>query len=336
MIQEGDQLKQLKNLIIEPDKNLIVQGIKMSVGVVVAIAIATLLKLDYPLSAGVIALLTMLDIKRKSIEIAVTRFSSAIVALLISSLLFSVFGFQLYVLFVFLFIYIVLVYTFNAKAGLIVNTVLVSHLYGDQIVNFKSIINEIGLMFIGIVIALIVQIHVNNMVKDVKISIQELETKMKDIIEGMGHNLNNMCLINASRVTIDELKVVLETGKKLATTYTNNYYIKDTSYYNKYFEMRSKQVDKLFNMERHFNKVIITKDEAVPISEFTLLVAKEFEENNDCVNLLINLEKLRKFYKNSKLPSSREEFEIRASMYQFLNDLEELILIKRDFVKNLI
>lgn len=63
----------------------------------------------------------------------------------------------------------------------------------------------------------------------------------------------------------------------------------------------------------------------------TLCVAENIREMNDCKSLLSDLEILRSEFKKMELPKTREEFESRAQLLQFLNDMEEFLLIKRNF-----
>ena len=52
---------------------------------------------------------------------------------------------------------------------------------------------------------------------------------------------------------------------------------------------------------------------------------------NDCKLLLRDLDILRSEFKKMELPKTRDEFESRAQLLQFLNDMEEFLLIKRNF-----
>ena len=70
------------------------------------------------------------------------------------------------------------------------------------------------------------------------------------------------------------------------------------------------------------------------MSRFTEDVAKEIYENNDCINLINKLDSLRKTYQAMELPKTREEFENRALLFQFLNDLEEFLIIKKEFIES--
>ena len=55
---------------------------------------------------------------------------------------------------------------------------------------------------------------------------------------------------------------------------------------------------------------------------------------NRALRTSYSLEILRNEFKKMELPKSREEFESRAQLLQFLNDMEEFLLIKRSFFKN--
>ena len=48
---------------------------------------------------------------------------------------------------------------------------------------------------------------------------------------------------------------------------------------------------------------------------------------------LVDLEKVKETFKKMPLPQSRGEFENRAVLYQFFNDVEEFLEIKEEFLK---
>ena len=46
---------------------------------------------------------------------------------------------------------------------------------------------------------------------------------------------------------------------------------------------------------------------------------------------MANLNKLQLRYKDSELPTTREEFEVRAMLYQILNEIESMLSVKIQF-----
>ena len=95
--------------------------------------------------------------------------------------------------------------------------------------------------------------------------------------------------------------------------------------------MRINQFDTIKRMRLHFERFNIPVEQMNIMSDFTLCVAENIREVNDCKDLLHELESLRIQFKEMDLPKSREEFESRAQLLQFLNDMEEFLLIKRNF-----
>jgi uncharacterized membrane protein YgaE (UPF0421/DUF939 family) len=126
----------------------------------------------------------------------------------------------------------------------------------------------------------------------------------------------------------------IEIAKRHAYKNFNNYLSSDMSYYVEYIEMRSQQFAALKRLKTHFTRFFNTYEHTILVAEFTKKVSEDFYENNTCENLINDLGELRIKFKNMALPSSREEFENRAMLYQFLNDLEQFLLIKYEFMKN--
>ena len=62
-------------------------------------------------------------------------------------------------------------------------------------------------------------------------------------------------------------------------------------------------------------------------------LAEEFHELNNVESLLIELNELYEFFRKEKLPSTRDEFENRAILFNILIDLEHFLKIKRSFIE---
>lgn len=314
-------------------RDIIYKTIKISLGVVISIIIAEFANLEFALSAGVITLLTMLDMKRQSLIIAAKRIYTGILALVLGSIVFSIFNFSPFSLGLFLMIYIPILLRFNATVGLVVNTVLITHIYSFKEITIGGLINEALLMLIGIVIALIVNLHMPNFENEVRKIIRKTEDQMKGFLYSMSANLKNECEITGQYISLMDLKNVLEEGKLKATEHMNRYYFKGDSYFVEYFEMRFMQYYRLKYMQDHFKTVFITQKEANLLSDFTSKLADVIHEYNTGETLLLELEALRAYFRTTELPKTREEFENRAVLYQYLNDLEEFISIKSRFMK---
>ena len=89
-------------------------------------------------------------------------------------------------------------------------------------------------------------------------------------------------------------------------------------------------------MRFHFEKFYMSFEQTKLIAQFTNNVAENIREDNDCKELMKQVVLLRAEFKGMELPKSREEFENRAQLLQFLNDMEEFLNIKRNFAINYI
>ncbi|MEG0501423.1 MAG: aromatic acid exporter family protein, partial [Cellulosilyticaceae bacterium] len=75
--------------------------------------------------------------------------------------------------------------------------------------------------------------------------------------------------------------------------------------------------------------------ETTIVSDFANRVADSIHGEITAKELLEELKELREGFKQSKLPSTREEFENRAMLYQYLNDIEHFLQIKKEFIEGL-
>lgn len=74
-------------------------------------------------------------------------------------------------------------------------------------------------------------------------------------------------------------------------------------------------------------------DQAPIIADFFERISKEYAKTNDVKSLLDTLHELILSMKNEKLPTKREEFESRAVLFYILKQLEEFLILKRNFVE---
>ena len=99
-------------------------------------------------------------------------------------------------------------------------------------------------------------------------------------------------------------------------------------------EMRYAQFEIIKRMKKHFSRFYMTYSQTELLAEYTYKVAFNIHRDNDCRDLINELNMLRDEYRKMELPKNREEFENRALLLQFLNDLEDFLLLKKTFKDN--
>lgn len=307
------------------------RSIKMIIGFALALTISLVLNLEFPISAGMIAMLNMLDTKRATADIAWKRIKAAVLGILIATIVFSLLGYNYYVLVLLIGIFIPLAYKFNVKVGIAVYTVIISHFLVYQDVSLNHIFNEFGLVLVGGLVSLMVNVHMPNHHKTIEILQKNLEDQIKQYILKLSYQIKSMCLIDD--LNFKSIENILDEGLQLAYDYRNNFFIKEEKYYIEYFLMRKDQLQRLKYMDQSLTSSIMNYDEAVTLSQFTERLSLEFDHLNDGRSLLASVHDIQKLSETLPLPESHFELEQRTFYYRYLRDLEEFILIKIRFNK---
>ncbi len=309
--------------------------LKTAIGAAISIIISKYIGLEYSVSAGIITILSIQSTKRKSVEIAFQRVCACILALIIAFIVFSSVEYSEISFGIFLILFIPLAVKFNVGEGIVVSSVLVTHLLVEQSVEMFWLKNEMNLMITGALVALILNLYmpsIENKIRKDKIYIEE---KMKEILHKMSITLKNHTISFEYDDLFDDLEKRLQTALKLSYVNFNNFVFQNESYYVHYMEMRVKQYETIKRMKEHFQRFFMTYDQTMMISNFTQQVANLLYEENTAQGMIDELNKLRLIFKEMPLPKDREEFENRAMLFQFLNDMESFLIIKKEFRENI-
>lgn len=304
---------------------------KMAISATIALIIGNILGLQYATVGAVIAILSIQDTRKKALIISYKRIVACSIGILLSVILYSLLGNRPLIFGLFLIILIPLTSRLKVQEGMVPSVVLSTHFLVANNITIALIFNEILLMIIGIGVAAIANIFMPSLEDKFRDDKEWIEEHYRIIISKMSKSLIT------HTVDIDEQKIINEVEKRLyeskETAYkiVNNHFFKSSSYYTDYINMRINQFDTIKRMRLHFQRFNIPVEQMNVMADFTLCVAENISEMNDCKLLLRDLDILRSEFKKMELPKTREEFESRAQLLQFLNDMEEFLLIKRNF-----
>ncbi len=230
--------------------------LKTAIGATIAMSIAGDLGLKYSVSAGIITILSIQNTKRKSLNVAIQRMIACVLALAISSILFTMLGHNAIVFGLFLLVFIPLAVKFNLQEGIVVNSVLATHILAEKYVSINLFLNEILLMFIGAGIALLLNLYMPSIEKEIREDQLYIEEKMKEILIQMSIALRELSVSLKEDEIFKDLQERLFKAKKRAYINLNNYFLLDVSYYAVYMEMRIQQFETLKKMRQHFQKIL--------------------------------------------------------------------------------
>ncbi|MTB65066.1 aromatic acid exporter family protein [Streptococcus sp. zg-86] len=309
---------------------LLHRTIKLVLATCMAIILADFLHLSYATSAGIIAILSVLDTRRASLKTAWARLWSTVLALAIAALAFSLFGFHLLTLGLYLCLYVPLAYKANLTAGIAPCTVLVTHLFLEQSTSLALLGNELALFLIGAGIALLANLYMPSQDKKIQLYHDQVEQELKAILLRFqdflltGDGRNEAQLITQLDQTLQEVLDVVYLDRHNQVFYQTNYQVH-------YFEMRLAQNKILRTMANNINTFSLESREAVILASLFERTASQLSRQNPGHELLEDIELFHQTFRERPLPQTREEFEARATLFQLLHDMEAFIQLKVDF-----
>lgn len=324
--------------------------LKVGIGSALAIIVAEALDLKYSPSAGIITLLTVQSTRKETLLIALKRIYSFLLAANLSYILFEVFGYNPIVFGCFVLLFVALSLLSNLKDGISMNAVLITHFLIEKKVDFDMYINELLLLVIGMGIGILINLIMPNYKKWILLKQHMLEEEMKKLLKVMARALKDKkaCLIQdepydkaiytnkqkADAIVINFRDIDALTEELINKTYEDagNTLLSNTRYLLSYLEMRKHQIEVLKVISRSIMDIPVVLKQSIPLATFLENTSDSFHELNDVKGLLEQLRELSLYYKQEKLPVTREEFEYRAILFKILNELEHFLLIKRNFI----
>lgn len=305
---------------------------KMAISATVALVIANLFDVQYATVAAVIAILSIQDTKKKALIVGRNRVVACIIAIFLSIGIFKILGQNPITFGIFLLIFIPITSKFNIAEGMVPAVVLSTHLLIAGELNYYWIINELLITFIGVGIASIANLFMPSLRSEFNEDKEYIEKSYKIILYKMANSLVSYTVDIDEEIIMNELENRLTEAVNRAYKIASNNLLNTDSYYIDYMNMRKIQFDIIKKLRSHFEKFYMSFEQTFMISKFTKSVASQIKDSNDCLDLLEELEVLKEDFKKMALPKTREEFENRAQLLQFLNDMEDLLRIKRNFI----
>lgn len=309
---------------------LVLRTLKVLFATVIAIWLAQMFQLSYATSAGVIAMLSLLDTRRSSFTVGMQRLASVVLAILTAYLVYMFVGYSLIAIILYLVIYIPLAYTLKLESGVVLSTVLVFHLLQEKSIDVHWLVNEFSLFGIGVGVALLVNMYMPSYQKEIDAYHVDVEQTLRMILMKFSHFLKSGDGTNDATLII-ELSQTLNRALDVVYLDRHNQLFQQTKYEVHYFEMRKEQNKILKQIAENMNVIHFESEESLMLSQLFERTADQLSETNSAKSLLADIEQYLASFRKRALPKTREEFEARATLFQILHDLERFIQCKVDF-----
>lgn len=307
--------------------------LKTALGTIISLYIAEFFKLNFGVTAGIVTIITIQGTKKESFKVAFDRFIASAIGLIISVLLFHVFGFTPVVFGVFVLLFMPICLRYDLFQGFLVTVVLVTHMLVIEDISVASILNEVYILLVGTVVALILNMYMPEVKEDILKTKRAIDDGMRRIISYFADVMVTGAIFVDEEKIFTDLRKNLDTYRELAFNEYNNDLINPSRYKIDLANMKKSQFKVLLRMRKHFYKFYISSDHAHMVADFARRVADSIGVGGIHNDALKELGELREKFRNMSLPQTRVEFESRAMFFQFLNDIEEFLEIKRDFLQ---
>ena len=313
-------------------KSILTNSVKISVAAVLAILCAKALKLDFAVSAGIVAILSVQPTKKETLRTALARLLAFAVALVISITLFNLLGFTMPVFFLYLLLFILVCQWRKWISAMAMDSVLISHFLSFGKTGPAEIKNEVLLFVLGVGFGILVNLLLHKKTNYIEELKKQTDNQIKLALHRMALRIQNPALADYDGFCFTSLNQSLFTAKKQAEENYNNQFSKKDTFDSRYLDMREKQTKILYEMFKAAQALGTIPATAPLLSDFLEKVSNEYHKDNDVKALLGELALIHDKMKSLPLPQNRTEFEDRANLFILMERLKEFLQIKHDFM----
>ncbi len=313
-------------------KSIITNTIKISAAAILAIICAQALNLDFAVSAGIVAILSVQPTKKETLRTALARLLAFAVALVISIALFNLLGFTIPVFFIYLVIFILVCQWRKWISAMAMDSVLISHFLSFGKAGTAEIKNEVLLFALGVGFGILVNLILHKKTDYIEELKNQTDGQIKQALHRMALRIQNPDLADYDGSCFTSLNKSLFTAQKQAEENYNNQFTKKDTFDSRYLEMREKQTKILYEMFKAARNLGTVPSTAGLLSDFLEKVSNEYHKDNDVKALLEELTLIHDKMKSLTLPQTRTEFEDRANLFILMERLKEFLQIKHDFM----
>ena len=318
-------------MILGVRKNLI-HAIKISLAAIVAIIVAEIFNLQFTVSAGIVAILSVAFTKKETLQTARNRFIAFVIALVIAAVCFYTVGFNNYGFFVYVVLFVVLCQFMGWNSAMAMDSVLVSHFLVFKEMSIQALTNEVGLFIIGVGIGIIANIFLHKNVDYMIRMKKDTDDLIKQALHRMSIRIMDPHMPDYDGTCFDKLRKCIDEASALAhANFMNQLSEKDVEDI-EYIAMRKQQSDTLFEIYKHLSKIKTVPITAGLLSDFFENVSLQYSMENTVESLLKDFGELDAEMKGMPLPVKRSEFEDRARLFAIMRGMEEFLKIKKEYM----
>ncbi|GGG13164.1 aromatic acid exporter family protein [Paenibacillus aceti] len=303
--------------------------IKTAIATLLAIIVSDALGIEGALSAGLLAILGVDVTRKRSISSVSSRFFASLLGLIMAFIIFYILGFHIWVLAVYILIAFPIIARAKFKEGIVTSSVVVFRVFGGEEISLQVMATQIELLIIGLGSAMLVNLLYMPKEEDKLLQIRrKVDGLFSVIFKHIAESLRDPEHLWDGSELIEAGKLVDE-GLTSANRALENQLISPNEAWNVYFYMRKQQLERIEGMLELVSLVFerIPQGEAMAalFDRLSVDVSREFY-TGQTEKMLHQLEQQ---FKAMNLPSTREEFELRAHLLQLCHELSFYLEVAR-------
>ncbi|WP_282245481.1 aromatic acid exporter family protein [Psychrobacillus sp. NEAU-3TGS] len=305
--------------------------IKTAIGAGLAIWLTSLFDLEFGSFAAIIVIMCIEKTKRKTLHSIQKKFFASLLSLILGSIFFEVLGYHPVVLTLFILLFVPILMKVRIQEGLVTSIVIILHIYTVREANLENLLNELYIIFIGIGIAILV----NSIMPSFKKEIEKYKTEIENKFSVILYQFSILLKDNDQkwdRKELVEVENILNQAKNITIQDVENHLLRkeNKDYY--YLEMREDQLEILKQM---VDTLSIVSSSELDVKQKGMLAnifqyISEHVDSGDTTIALELLEEYEESIRETELPKTREEFEIRANLFYLNFEIKNYLIIKQD------
>ncbi|QED48550.1 aromatic acid exporter family protein [Cytobacillus dafuensis] len=301
--------------------------IKTAIGTSAAIILAQILGFENFTSAGIITILCIQVTKKKSLRASWDRFFACLLAMVFCAIIFEGIAYHPLMIGLLLLLFIPTAVMLRKSDGIVTSSVIILHIYAAGQMTWDIILNEIGIITIGIGVALVANIFMPSL--DLKL--REYQVQIEENFKRIFDEIVKYLRTNESDwdgYEITETTKLIEQAESLAFRDVENHFLRNENVYFHYFKMREKQFEIIERVLPIVTSISHTVEQGEMIADFIEELAENIHPGNTADYFLDKLFVMKASFKRMELPKTRQEFEARAALFQFVREMEQYLWIK--------
>lgn len=304
--------------------------IKLSLGSILAIIIASLFELQYSIVAGVITLLVVKDTKKETLKGALSKLFGFILCTVYSYICFNLFGYNLISFSLYILIIIATCFALKIRDVIAMCVVIASHYLLQSSMSSYWILNETGLFLIGAGIGIVFNMFIPSNIDKIYIGQQKLQEQVSLILIDISEIMINPDKDIYFQHHLDELNKLISNSTKAAYENINNNLLSDTKYLLEHMEIIKNQMSILNNLYELVSQLKSVPLQGYIVAEFINKVGNTSFKSHTVTYLLNDLDNIYEDMRTQPLPVDREEFENRAVLFLCLIELRKYLVNRKN------